>query len=214
MIHGMKAVHVVTLLLLCLANLPRARAMAELPLAPQSTPKLTVRVYGFPGLSPWMIKGAETEATRMLHPVDIELAWVDCTSRTLPAACMSPPMPTDLIVRFVAKALPQASTSALGIAGTSDDHGVAFVFYDRVAALRTHTRLLPAMLGRVMAHEITHVLLPEEQHSDTGLMRGQWSADDLQIASSSYLGLPAASIRFMENEALRRVAGAGGRVAK
>jgi hypothetical protein len=205
MIHGMKAVHAVTLLLLCLANLPRAGAMADLPLAPPSTPELQVRVFGFPGLSAWTLNGAETEATRMLRPVHIELAWVDCTSRTPPAACVSPRTPTDLIVRFVAKALPQASGHALGIAGSSDGHGVAFVFYDRVAGLRTHSRLLPAMLGRVMAHEITHLLLPDEKHAGVGLMRGQWAADDLQITSSTCLGLPAASVHFMEKEALRRV---------
>ena len=214
MIHGMKTVYAVSLLLLCLAKPSRAKATIDLSLGPQSNPKLKVRVYGFPGLSAWMLKEAETEAARVLRPVHMELGWVDCTSRALSGPCVSPQMPADLVVRFLPKALPQASARALGIAGSSDDHGIAFVFYDRVAALRTHTRFLPSMLGRVMAHEITHLLLPEQKHSDLGLMRGQWSADDLRITSSTSLGLPVASVRFMEKEALRRVLAPGVRVRK
>lgn len=205
MIHGMKPIYAATCLLLCLANLPRASATVDLSLAPQSTPELKVRVYSFPGFSTPMLTDVEREAIRMLHPVHMKLSWIDCTSRPFPASCTSPQTPSDLVVRFLAKALPLASANALGIAGSTEGQGVAFVFYDRVLALRTHTRPLPTMLGRVMAHEITHLLLPEEKHCDMGLMRGQWTADDLRITSSACLGLPAASILFMEREALRRV---------
>lgn len=205
----MKPLHAATFLL-CLANLPGATAMVDLSLAPQSTPELKVRVYSFPGFSTPMLTDVEREAIRMLHPVHMRLSWIDCTTRPFPVSCSSPQMPTDLVVRFLAKALPQASASALGIAGSTDGQGVAFIFYARVLALRTHSRPLPPMLGRVMAHEITHLLLPEQGHSDIGLMRGQWTADDLRITSSACLGLPAASILFMEKEALRRVLSAHG----
>jgi hypothetical protein len=141
----------------------------------------------------------------MLRPVNIELTWVDCGSRVPAASCVSPQGSVDLIVRFVAKALPVASDHALGITGSSGDGVVAFIFYDRVAALRTHTRTLPAMLGRVMAHEITHLLLPRQGHSGMGLMRGEWAADDLQIASTRCLGLSTKSVQFMQKEALRRM---------
>lgn len=167
--------------------------------------KLNVRVYGFHGLSAWTLQGAETEAGRVLRPVNIELTWVDCDSRVPASSCASVRGSDDLVVRFVAKALPVASDHALGITGSSGDAAVAFIFYDRVAALRTHTRTLPAMLGRVMAHEITHLLLPQQGHSGMGLMRGEWAADDLQIASTKCLGLSAKSVQFMQKEALRRM---------
>ena len=205
MIHAMKPIHAVASLLLCLANLPHADATIDLALAPQSTPELNVLVYSFPGFSTRMLYEAEIEAMRVLHPVHMELSWIDCTSRPFPISCTSPQKPTDLVVRFIRKALPQASTSALGIAGSTDNQGVAFVFYDRVLALRTATRSLPLMLGRVIAHELTHLLLPEQGHSDVGLMRGQWAADDLRITSSACLRLPTTSVQFMEKEALRRV---------
>jgi hypothetical protein len=178
---------------------------AQSRLAPQSTPKLRVFVSTFPRLSASILQGAESEAARMLRPAQIELQWIDCNSRTVPTSCQLPPLPTDLIVRFLPMALPQASARAIGVAESSADYATAFIFYDRVLALRTHTRPLPAMLGRVLAHEITHLLLPHENHSAFGLMRGEWSIDDLKFTSSACLGLSARSAQFMHREVLRRM---------
>ena len=148
---------------------------------------------------------AYTEAERLLRPVSIRLKWVDCTSPVLSIECTAPQLPTDLTVRVVAAALPPATPWALGLAAWSGDQAAAFIFYDRVVALRTNTRFVPSILGRVMAHEITHLLLGSQSHSEVGLMRGQWSADDLRTVSSACLGLPIRSVQFMQKEALRRV---------
>jgi hypothetical protein len=177
-------------------------------LAPQSTPKLRVFVSGFPHLSASVLQDAESEAVRLLRPAQIQLQWIDCNSRTGPASCQLPLAQTDLVVRFLPKALPQASARALGLAECSTGYATAFIFYDRVLALRTHTRPLSAMLGRVLAHEITHLLLPHENHSALGLMRSEWSIDDLHITSSACLGLSARAVQFMHEEALRRMSSA------
>jgi hypothetical protein len=181
--------------------------------ADTSAPQLSVHVYGFPQLSPRLLKAAELEAVRMLRNVPVDLKWIDCVSQAS-ARCMSDLAPTDLVVRVIAKALPQAGADALGIAGSSEQGGAAFVFYDRVVTFRTHARRLSSILGLVLAHEITHLLLPTESHSDFGLMRAKWSADDLRTESSICMGLPVASIRLMQKEALRRVAAARSFVPK
>jgi predicted Zn-dependent protease len=85
---------------------------------------------------------------------------------------------------------------------------------DRAIALRTHTRLLPSIIRRVMAHEIAHVLLPHQKHSDLGLTRGQWSADDLAMTNAACLGLSAQSVQFMQKEAFRRMLSARNRAVK
>lgn len=171
----------------------------------KSTPQLNVRLYSFAGLAPGLIQRAEMEATRLLRAVPLNLNWVDCTSRAASAACMTDPLPTDLVVRVLAKALPQVSANALGIAGTNVGEATAFIFYDRMLSLRTQARSLPSIVGRVLAHEITHLLLPPESHSDVGLMRGHWTADDMRTESSACTGISAASVKLMQNEALRRV---------
>jgi hypothetical protein len=207
MIHGMKCRETIPLASFSIwfSLALTAGSNAQSLIALQSTPKLNVFVYGFPRLSRSVVQGAETEAVRMLGPVPIGLKWVDCTSRVPPESCRSPHASRDLIVRFLPKALPQASAKALGIAGDSADYATAFIFYDRISALRTHTNVLPAMLGRVLAHEITHLLLPEEDHAAFGLMRGQWRVDDLLFTSTACHGLSAQSVQFMQREAVRRM---------
>jgi hypothetical protein len=101
--------------------------------------------------------------------------------------------------------LPQASARALGISGSSAEYATAFIFCDRILALRTHTHLLPAMLGRVLAHEIRHLLLPQANHTGFGLMRSQWNADDLLFTSVACLGLSGRSVQLMHREVLRRM---------
>src|SRR5271156_6673811 len=118
-------------------------------------PELNIRVYGFQALSLEALPEAYTEAERLLRPSSIHLKWIDCTSLALSKECTSPQLPSDLTVRIVASALPPASPTALGLAAWSGDLAAAFIFYDRVAALRTNTRFVPSILGRVMAHEIT-----------------------------------------------------------
>ena len=112
---------------------------------------------------------------------------------------------TDLIIRFLPNALPQARPSALGIATSSANSGTAFLFYDRILALQSPRRMLFTVLGRVLAHEITHLLLPMQGHSDYGLMRGHWSTSDLDFTSTACLGLAGRSAQLIHEEALRRM---------
>ena len=56
-----------------------------------------------------------------------------------------------------------------------------------------------------MAHEIVHLLLGVESHSDLGLMRRQWSAEDLRMDSRACSGLSTNAVESMRTEAARRV---------
>jgi hypothetical protein len=218
MIHGMmcrenKTSIFFIVLLAGLLSEPMAlfsRDKNEFSLAHQSTLKLEVQVYSLSGLHSQTLEAAEAEAARLLHPVPVQLRWINCNSARQTTDCLSSQHPANLIVRILPKALPLVSTAALGITDSSDRYAAAFVFYDRVLALRTHSRLLPTMLGRVIAHELGHLLMPGQAHSEGGLMRGEWGPDDLRIASGSSLGLPATAVLSMQNEALRRTLRAQG----
>jgi hypothetical protein len=169
----------------------------------QGAPTLQVLIYGFPELPPGVLQGAEAEATRLLRAVPIRWRWVNCRGGAI--ACDPQPGPTDLTIRVVRSALPSVSERALGAASPSAEGMAAFLFYDRILALRTQTCWLPAMLGRVLAHEMTHLLMMGEEHAGFGLMRKQWRAEDLRWPSTACIGLSAESIRIMHDEALRRV---------
>jgi hypothetical protein len=174
-----------------------------------AAPFLKIRVYGCPKTSMWLLGAAETETTRMLQRAQIETSWNNCLTKQRTGSCAAQAQPAELVVRIIEKALPEATPRALGMATWFEGSSSAFVFYDRIIALRTGTRPLAAILGRVLAHEIAHLLLPQENHSDVGLMRGQWNADDLRMTSSACLEIPAHSMESMRREVLRRTLVAG-----
>jgi hypothetical protein len=188
-----------TSLVRCLPGLS-AEPRKEFSLANQSTPEIRVRVYGFPGLTRYAIQGAEAEATRILRTAQIDVIWVDCSFQAA-SRCGTLPDLADVIVRILPKALPRADSTVLGIAGPTGSYPAAFIFFDRVMGLRTHTRLVPAILGRVMVHEITHLLLPKEGHSNSGLMRGRWTADNFDLIGGIFLGLSPRSFELLRREA-------------
>ena len=171
-----------------------------------ATPRLTVRIYGFPELPMSLIKEAAAEARRMLEGTKIQFTWLDCVRPELAESCMGPGVLTDLDVRIIPTALPQATEAALGFTAVeSETSAAAFIFYDRVSALQSRTRPPATVLGRVLAHEIGHMLLPAGGHCDVGLMRGQWSAADLAVTSLATLGIPKRSMQSMRREAFLRM---------
>jgi hypothetical protein len=55
-----------------------------------------------------------------------------------------------------------------------------YIFYNRVASRGTGfgERLMPELLGNVLAHELTHALQGLARHSNEGLMKAVWSLSD------------------------------------
>lgn len=77
-----------------------------------------------------------------------------------------------------------ASKTALGhsIIDTRTGTGVlATVYFDRVhqRAAQAHVSK-PRLLGRAIAHELGHLLLSTTAHSAEGLMRGEWTLNELR----------------------------------
>ncbi len=207
-----KALSAAEILLLCFTSFITGQQVSAAGLLPgsapdtKSTPELKIRIYGFPGISPQMLRAAETEAERLLRAVHVSFIWVDCTARVLPASCAASLSSEELVVRIIRRALPQASANALGMAASDSVNPAAFLFYDRMISLRTAKRLISTIVGRVLAHEITHLLLPSATHSQFGLMRAQWETDDMLTDSAACNGISASAGRLIHLEALRRVA--------
>jgi hypothetical protein len=78
------------------------------------------------------------------------------------------------------------------------------VFLEPVEELHTrfHVNLAP-LLGDVVAHEIAHLLLGTNAHSDTGIMRPHWSEQDLVNASKGHLIFTQAQAQTMRKKVSR-----------
>jgi hypothetical protein len=57
---------------------------------------------------------------------------------------------------------------------------LATVYYESVRVVAQSSGVVPSkLLGRAIAHEVGHLLLPGGGHSPTGLMRAPWAYEEL-----------------------------------
>jgi hypothetical protein len=79
------------------------------------------------------------------------------------------------------------------------------VFLDRVSRL-FEMRLAPdaSILGHVLAHEMGHVLLKLESHSETGLMKARWSGDDFARMRSKFFAFEPDAIAMIQANLAKR----------
>jgi hypothetical protein len=62
------------------------------------------------------------------------------------------------------------------------------VFFDRVRSLARGVDRESALLAYVLVHEITHVLQGTDRHSEAGVMKAHWTADDRAAIFARRLG--------------------------
>lgn len=134
---------------------------------------------------------AQRVAQRVLQHASVDMTWQDCTvSQTpsrAPPECETHLRPTDvvlyLVVRLEAHA-PWVSKNALGysiIPDKGDEAQMAYVCYPCVRALSRSTSFTAdELLGLAIAHEIGHLLLGTNEHSNRGIMRARWRPQDLE----------------------------------
>ena len=100
--------------------------------------------------------------------------WRPCHA----TGCISRPKRDEISIRIV-RATGLSEPGSLGFAAIDDvAHAgtLATVYIDRVEALATETGVdRGELLGRVVAHEIGHLLLGTSEHAPTGLMRATWT---------------------------------------
>ena len=144
----------------------QARGQA-LPAAPGR--KVTICFAHDPGV-PFEVTGrAEAVTSAIYRQIGVSVDW---RSTRCPGGSIQ------IGLQFVTPRTdhPGAFAYALPYEGT---HVV--LFYDRVAATARDHQSTAALLGHVMAHEIGHILEGIDRHSESGLMKANWSADEIQL---------------------------------
>ncbi len=145
---------------------------------------IVIRTYDSVGVSPADMDRARVGVDAILAHTGIKPVWRPCHQLT----CTGPVKPHEVIVRIVASG-PASTPGALGYstvdvsrhAGT-----LATIFEDRVLALAANARVSSGLLlGRVIAHELGHMLLGTTSHTHGGLMRALWLSGELRRDSPS-----------------------------
>jgi hypothetical protein len=147
----------------------------------------TVRVCVNSGTSASTFVFARAEAItgRMFKSAGVALDWHTAAN----ARCRGPRPERTVMLDFVTNRPASEHPGALAYAQPYEADRVV-VLYDRVEASADGPTQISTLLAHVMTHEITHLLQGISRHSETGVMKAQWSAHDfLQMA---YKPLPFA----------------------
>jgi hypothetical protein len=147
---------------------------------------LVLRTYDLAGVpAPEMANAAQATVT-VLARANIAVSWISCPRQSAgphDRRCDEAHQPSELIVRIITGLA--GSTSATLADSYVDIDGAlgtfATVYVDRVRRLAATSHIDPGtLMGRVIAHEIGHLLSGTAAHSTTGLMRPAWSASMLR----------------------------------
>jgi hypothetical protein len=165
----------------------------------QAQERIFVRVYGE---STWddesALRNAIQTAAAIVDETGIGADWVDCRPRPLPQECARVRSGRDLIVRLTPRLIPKAAAVGEAVRVGDADSGLilgvavvdrathvgtlATIFLEHVQEVATRTGVDRAsLLGRVLAHEVGHLLLGKTGHSRTGLMREVWTGEELGL---------------------------------
>jgi len=194
-------------------------ALRGAPPTGESEPDLeiSVRVYNYARVPAETLMRAEAEASRIFREAGVEMDWVDCPTSVAEAAdypaCEPPAGARGVELRILPKAMAlrvQSGREQLGLALPSARTGsasAAWVFYHRVEELAASQDADRAqILAHALAHEIGHLLLGPDRHSEKGIMRAAWGRHELQLGAQGQLlfSTPEAKIIQVEVRARER----------
>ncbi len=161
---------------------------------PQESPGVTISVFNDSGISSEILKQAEKVSSQVFEESGIHVDWLNCPpADEAPGgevACrQAAAFPQHLHLRIVRRSL-SLRDSILGISYLSSDGTgcQADIFYEGIEKLRHETFVDPAIiLGHVAAHEVGHLLLGSNSHSQWGIMRAHWNMEELARANKGSL---------------------------
>jgi len=166
-------------------------------------PSLEIYLYNHAGVPREVISQAEEDATRIFRLAGLRAMWVNC-STTLPAGtnCNGLPQSGTVIVQLVHDTK-NLRDDVFGAAFLGQDGSGRYVdvYYDRVNELHRGWSLRPqSVLSHVIAHEIGHLLLGLNSHSQWGIMRGLWEGEEMKAVERGRLLFSSEQSRRMREK--------------
>ncbi len=154
-------------------------------LGAESLGTLTVRLYNSSHLVTAEMLRARRVAEPILRDAGMDVTIRLCGGQPGPDAVVDPCNdrlePSEVVVRAIDSPRysltlhPRVFGVAYLVTGTNQGR-LATLYSDRIAGAAARVNLEPGtLMGRVLAHEVGHLLLGTREHSETGLMRADWS---------------------------------------
>jgi hypothetical protein len=113
-----------------------------------------------------------------------------------------------IVLEIDATAARPVSSSALAYSMPYKESGTCiYVFLDRIVGRNWRPSSVKVLLAHVMVHEITHVLQQVSHHSESGIMKGYWSAEDYERMEFRSLPFTPEDIDLIRTGLARRASG-------
>jgi len=201
-----------------MATASGATAAKTCPAAPAEGLVITIHVHNYAEVDRKTLTEAETVTTEIFRKVGVEARWIDSWDTQHPNFVDGGPSDlTHLALSILSQPMSgrfRLANEVMGLApGSGLDRYLVYIFFNRIRGfngapttasvdgmyLRTsHT------LGYAIAHEIGHLLLNMEVHSESGIMKGHWSHRDLQEIASERLSFTPEQAEVIRAEVARR----------
>jgi hypothetical protein len=178
--------------------------------AADPSPTIRVRVTNYTEATPATVSKAEREAGRILGEAGLNVVWIDCQLKQTAAnptdPCQQELQPTDIVLRV----LPDHARNGVqdGAFGFAVLPVLASVYFEHAVSLARNDGAefeTPIILGFVMAHEIGHLMLGSNSHSDTGIMQGQWERKQVRQLMKGDLHFTAQQSKLIRAEGQTRM---------
>jgi hypothetical protein len=157
---------------------------------------LTLRLYNTSAIPAAELLAARNAAQSAFRDAGLDVIFRHCgrpaASQILVEPCDEHLNPREVVVRIIdAPAFsPSLHPEAYGMAylvRATDRGWLATVFSDRIGSAASRVRVdAGTLLGLVMAHEVGHLLLGSDYHSQRGVMRADWQDGLLNHMSDEY----------------------------
>jgi hypothetical protein len=187
-------------------------AFPETAFAAENDPRPTIKIqiYNYSQASPAIMARAEREAGRILGKAGMQAVWLECPVGPSPPGPLGPcekaPEATDLRLRVLASPIQNKFQDT--VFGFTVHPVLASVYYDyalRRAKSDDAEFEIPTILGCTIAHELGHLLLGTNSHSNTGIMQPRWEPNQFRQLMMGTLLFTADQSKLMRVEAQARV---------
>ena len=175
----------------------------------EDAPEIFIRAINYAQISSGSVKAAERKAGRIFSAAGLVTHWVNCpgkgsTTDTL-SSCRQPLAPREILLRLISESTNEPyQDSVFGFAVVPILASV-YVNYAVRSAERDNAEFeVPAILGSVIAHEIGHLILGLNSHSDTGIMQKRWERKQLRLMMTGNLLFTPSQGKLMQAEMQRR----------
>jgi hypothetical protein len=179
------------------------------PAENDASPTITVQIYNYSLASPTVLVEAEREAGRILGMAGLRAVWLECPVGPFTTGpqghCEKAPGATDLRLRVLGAPLTnEFQDTVFGFAV----HPVLASVYYEYAARRAKSDdadfEAPIILGCAIAHELGHLLLGTNSHSDAGIMQPRWESNQFRQLMIGNLIFTTEQSKLMQEQARTR----------